>query len=51
VIDEKSYDKIMGYIEKAKESNNAEILAGGIGGKSRGYFVWLTPIEVKDPTS
>jgi len=49
VIDEESYDKIMGYIEKAKESGDAEILAGGEGDKSRGYFVRPTLIEVKVP--
>ncbi|WP_018963609.1 L-glutamate gamma-semialdehyde dehydrogenase [Coprothermobacter platensis] len=49
VIDEPSFDKIMGYIEKAKNSNVAQIIAGGQGDKSKGYFVRPTIIETQDP--
>jgi len=49
VIDESSFYKIMGYIEKAKNSADAKILTGGFGDKSKGYFVRPTVIEVKDP--
>jgi len=49
VIDEKSFDKISGYIELAKESNLTEIIAGGNCDKSKGYFVEPTVIVTKDP--
>lgn len=49
VIDEKSYDNIMSYIEKAKQSSEAEIVFGGTGDKTRGYFVQPTIIETKNP--
>ncbi|MDR2292620.1 MAG: L-glutamate gamma-semialdehyde dehydrogenase [Prevotellaceae bacterium] len=49
VIDEKSFDTIMSYIEKAKESESAEIVIGGEGDKSKGYFVQPTVILAHDP--
>jgi 1-pyrroline-5-carboxylate dehydrogenase len=49
VIDEKSFDKIQSYIEKAKNDPKAEIWAGGHCDKSKGYFVQPTVIEAKDP--
>ena len=45
VIDERAFDKITGYIVKAKESNDAEIIAGGSSDKSKGYFVQPTIIR------
>lgn len=51
VIDEKSFDSIMGYIEKAKADKACKILAGGKGDKSRGYFIEPTVIETTDPKS
>jgi 1-pyrroline-5-carboxylate dehydrogenase len=49
VIDEKSFDKIAGYIEKAKESSMSEVIAGGTYDKSKGYFIDPTVILTKDP--
>ncbi|MFA0961252.1 L-glutamate gamma-semialdehyde dehydrogenase [Roseivirga sp. BDSF3-8] len=49
VIDERSFDKIAGYIDKAKESNMTEIVAGGGYDKSKGYFIEPTVIVTKDP--
>jgi len=49
VIDEAAFDKIMGYIEKAKNSNVAKIIAGGQGDKTKGYFIRPTIIETQDP--
>ncbi len=49
VIDEKSFDNIMGYIDYAKKSSDAKILAGGKGDKSVGYFIEPTLIEVTNP--
>jgi len=49
VIDEPSFNRIMGYIDFAKNSNEAEILAGGKGDKSKGYFVAPTVVETTNP--
>lgn len=49
VIDEKAFDNITSYIEKAKKDKNAKILCGGNFDKSKGYFIEPTIIEVKDP--
>lgn len=49
VIDERAFDKIMGYINTAKESDQAKIIFGGTGDKSVGYFVQPTVIQVDDP--
>ena len=49
VIDEKSYDNIMSYINYARESTNAEIIIGGKGDKSSGFFIQPTVILTTDP--
>ena len=49
VIDEKSFDNIMGTIGYAKKSNDAEVIFGGNGDKSKGYFIEPTVILTKDP--
>ena len=49
VIDEPSFDRIMGYIDHAKNSAEAEILAGGKGDKSEGYFIEPTVVLTRDP--
>jgi 1-pyrroline-5-carboxylate dehydrogenase len=49
VIDEAAFDQTMGYIEKAKGSSKAEIIAGGHGDKSKGYFIEPTIILTTDP--
>ena len=49
VIDEVSFDNCMEYIEYAKSSPKAEILFGGTGDKSVGYFVQPTIIKTTDP--
>ncbi len=49
VIDEKSFDKIAGYIERAKQDADAEIIAGGNYDKTTGYFIEPTVIEAKSP--
>jgi hypothetical protein len=45
-----AYDKIIGYIQKAKDAGG-EILAGGTGDDSKGYFIQPTVILSKDPKS
>ncbi|OHX66994.1 L-glutamate gamma-semialdehyde dehydrogenase [Flammeovirga pacifica] len=49
VINERSFDKCAGYIDRAKESEMCEIIAGGGYDKSKGYFVEPTIIVTKDP--
>ncbi len=49
VIDEKSFDKIRRYINKAKRDKNAKIIIGGGTSKTKGYFVEPTVILTKDP--
>ncbi len=49
VIDEASFDKIMSYITKTKSSAGAEIIAGGNGDKSKGYFIEPTVIVTGNP--
>jgi 1-pyrroline-5-carboxylate dehydrogenase len=49
VIDENSFDNIMGYIAFAKNSNEAEFVCGGKGDKSVGYFIEPTIIETTNP--
>jgi len=49
VIDEASFDNIMTYIQKAKESKEAEIVFGGNGDKSVGYFIEPTVILTSNP--
>jgi 1-pyrroline-5-carboxylate dehydrogenase len=51
VIDESSFDNTMSYIEYAKQNSDLEILCGGEGDKSRGYFVQPTAVLSKDPRS
>lgn len=51
VIDEKAFNSIAGYIEKAKENPMNEIIAGGKYDKSKGYFIEPTIIVSKDPSS
>lgn len=49
VIHEASFDKLAGYIDRAKEDKNAEIVVGGNYDKSKGYFVEPTVILTDDP--
>ncbi|MPL98166.1 1-pyrroline-5-carboxylate dehydrogenase 1 [bioreactor metagenome] len=49
VIDEASFDNCMKYISAARMSTEADILFGGRGDKSAGYFVEPTVIETTDP--
>lgn len=49
VIDEASFDNIMSYIEYAKQSPDAEVIFGGHGDKSVGYFVEPTVIQTTNP--
>jgi 1-pyrroline-5-carboxylate dehydrogenase len=49
VIDDKSFNKIKSYIDKAKRSSKVKVIAGGNCDKSIGYFIEPTIIETTDP--
>ena len=49
VIDEKSFDKIAGYIDFIKGSNEAEIITGGNYDKTIGYFIEPTVVVTSNP--
>lgn len=49
VIHEGSFDKLAKYIDQAKDSDEAEIIAGGTYDKSKGWFVSPTVIETTNP--
>lgn len=49
VIDEKSFDNIQSYIDKARNAPDATIIAGGTCDKTKGFFVQPTVIEAKNP--
>lgn len=50
VIDKTSFDKIQGYLNFAKKSEDAEIIIGGGCDDRTGYFVEPTVILAKTPT-
>jgi len=49
VIDKKSFDKIISYIEYAKTSDDAKIIVGGTYDDSVGYFIEPTVILTTNP--
>jgi 1-pyrroline-5-carboxylate dehydrogenase len=49
VIDEKSFNNIKRYIDKAKKATNAEIWVGGNCDSKQGWFIQPTVIEARDP--
>ncbi len=49
VIDEPSFDKLKGFIDQAKEDEDAEVIFGGNCDKSVGYFIEPTVILAKKP--
>jgi len=49
VIDERAFNKITGYIDRAREHDDVEIIAGGKYDSSEGWFIEPTIILSKDP--
>ncbi len=49
VIDQNSFNKCKGYIERAKASADAQVIIGGGCDDSKGYFVEPTVIETTNP--
>ncbi|WP_103026466.1 L-glutamate gamma-semialdehyde dehydrogenase [Salinibacter altiplanensis] len=49
VIDQRAFNKIVGYIEQARESDDAEIIYGGDSDDSTGYFIEPTLIRAHAP--
>lgn len=51
VIDERSFDKIEGYLQHLKSSDDVEIIAGGQSDKTKGYFIQPTIAVTRNPRS
>ena len=51
VIDDRAFAKISGYIERARASEDTEIIAGGTTDDSKGWFVSPTIIRTRRPDS
>ena len=49
VIDKSAFDKISDYIDYAKNSKDAEVIAGGEYDESKGYYIRPTIILTTDP--
>lgn len=49
VIHEGAFDKLAGYIDRAKKDKDAEVVIGGNYDKSEGYFIEPTVILTSDP--
>jgi len=49
VIDKSAFDKICGYIKRARESEDSEVIAGGVCDDSKGYFIRPTIVLAKKP--
>lgn len=49
VIDKNAFDNISGYIDYAKKSSDAKIIAGGECASQKGYFIRPTVIETTNP--
>ena len=51
VIDQRAFDKISGYIERAKSDDNCEVVVGGGSDDSTGWFIEPTIIVSSNPVS
>ncbi|MGB0254882.1 MAG: L-glutamate gamma-semialdehyde dehydrogenase [Flavobacteriaceae bacterium] len=49
VIHERSFDKLVSYVEQAKKDKDVAVLAGGTYDKSTGYFVHPTLLKTTNP--
>jgi 1-pyrroline-5-carboxylate dehydrogenase len=49
VIDEVSFDLLAGFIDRAREDEDADVIIGGKCDKSEGYYIEPTVIQAKDP--
>jgi 1-pyrroline-5-carboxylate dehydrogenase len=50
VIDKRSFDRLTGVLERVRGETGVEILAGGSGDDSEGYFVAPTVVQADNPT-
>ena len=49
VIDNATFDKLQGYIDRAKSDSTADVICGGVCDDSTGYFISPTIIQAHDP--
>ena len=51
VIDESAWDTIMRYVDHARSSDDYELVVGGEGDKSKGYYISPTVFRSEQPRS
>ena len=51
VIDQRAFDKINGYVDRARSDKDCEIIAGGNNNGEKGWFIEPTVIVTKNPES
>ena len=51
VIDQRAFDKITGYIERARDDDSCEVVVGGGHDDSAGWFIEPTIIVSSNPVS
>jgi len=49
VIDQRAFDKISGYVERARASSDAKVLVGGQADSSKGWFIRPTILQAARP--
>jgi 1-pyrroline-5-carboxylate dehydrogenase len=49
VIDDRSYDRLVGVLDRVRQDDGVEILAGGTADDSEGYFVRPTVVRADNP--
>ena len=49
VIDKPTFDKLKGYIDRAREDSDADVICGGVCDDRTGYFISPTIIQAHDP--
>jgi 1-pyrroline-5-carboxylate dehydrogenase len=49
VIDKPAFDKICGYVERARAADDADVIAGGECDGQQGYFIRPTLVRAREP--
>jgi len=51
VITKDAFDRIQGYINRAKEDSDVTVISGGVCDDSKGWFIQPTVLQTKNPKS
>ncbi len=49
VIDEASFNKLAGYVDRARHDSGVTVITGGTYDRTEGYFIHPTVLQVEDP--